>query len=400
MHGLILAALFLPLGFGSPTARSGGQAIEADPGSITLQGGARFTARILASEGLRDCRLILAAGTSRYALPPAVTEIPDGYSLVVEDASLTGALFPFSFVKYWWEAELEDGISLSSDTQSVQFLDDRFAWFRRADRRVGVAWVEGDEQAAEDAADLALLALGTIAADLEAPIPERIELYIYPRLADLTSAMAGRLHGWEGGVSDPGSGVILLAAAPGAEGRQALAVLVPHEVAHLLIGARWAEAESLLPCWLVEGTAASYEMAARPEADRALRAAVEQGGLIPIRTLCGAFPSEESAALLAYAESKSFVVFLRDTYGWPALRRVFSAYAAGAECGEGTEAAGAALEQLESEWIRRLTDTPAKLPDTWILVLAGAAALAVLLAVQSLIRREKGTTRKGREEAG
>jgi hypothetical protein len=400
MPDFFLAALFLPFWLASPVSMRDGPVIDSAPGSIAFLGKGWFTARVRTSEKMSASRLILESGSSRFVFRPTVDEGTGGYTLVVDDPKLETPLFPFSFVKYWWEVDFQNGTGIASLAQTFQYSDTRFDWKRRTDRRVTVGWVEGDGEGADDAVELALLALGTVSADLEAPIPESIAVYIYPRLADMQSALGGRSGGWEGGVADPETGIILTAAAPGAEGRQTLAVLIPHEITHILLAAKWNAAYAALPLWLVEGTAAGYEMGPRPEADRALREAADQGGLIPIPTLCGVFPSDEGAALLAYAESKSFVAFLKEKFGLAALRQGMAAYAGGADCGRGMEApTGKSLTELESDWIGGLHPAQAWIPPAWSFVLAGFLLLAGLLFLQMLIRRGKKRPPAGKEGA-
>jgi hypothetical protein len=70
-----------------------------------------------------------------------------------------------------------------------------------------------------------------------------------------------------------------------------------------------------------------------------------------IADLCEAFPLDASRAFLAYAESQSFVRFLRDTYGTSGLFSLASAYADGLSCEQGVmRALGASLVSLDTRW--------------------------------------------------
>ena len=72
---------------------------------------------------------------------------------------------------------------------------------------------------------------------------------------------------------------------------------------------------------------------------------------MPISDLCDTFPLDASGAYLAYAESQSFVRFVRDLYGAPALLQLASAYADGLNCDEGVvRALGTSLASLETRW--------------------------------------------------
>lgn len=360
-----------------------------------------FTARVRSSESIIESRLILEYDSTRSILHPQAGDLPDGYSLTIEDDQISKKIFPLSLVNYWWEVDLRSGNTILSAQQSFLYFDHRFSWSQLEKGSVILYSLGSDPNEENDAADLALIALGTISAELETPLPGSITLVIYPRLADFQFALGDRLHGWEGAVSNVESGVILLAAASGAEGRQTLAVLIPHEITHVLLAAKWKSAYRSLPLWLVEGTAAGYEMGPRPEADLALREAVDQGRLIPVQTFCRVFPAEEKPALLAYAESKSFAGFLKQTYGVEAVRRAMAEYAAGAECGSGLKSStGKMLGELESDWISTLAIKKIWIPPAWILVLAGFGLLAGVLAVRLLIHRRKHQVPARKEEAG
>jgi hypothetical protein len=398
MHSLLLAALFLPAWLGPRIGLRAGPTIEVHPATYTFGREMLFTASVHSSDAVVGARLILRDGFSQSVTYPAQITVSEGSLLSVRRDLVSEPLFPFSWLTYWWEADFSSGEKTESDQQTVQYSDDRFVWKRLEKGRATVEWVEGESKAAEDAAGLMLLALGTESGELEAPIPERVFLYIYPRLADFYTAADGLVRGWEGAVSDPASGIILLAAASDAEGRRSLAVLIPHEIAHVLLGAKWGSAYASLPLWLVEGLAAGYEMEPRPEADLALQEAVDAGRVIPIPALCGVFPAEEAPALLAYAESKSFMAFVKKKYGLAAIRIAMTAYSGGAECSQGIEkSTGKKLVQLESEWREGLAGNKIWISPSWVLVLAGCCLLAGVLTVRWLFHKKILRLPAGRE---
>ena len=79
--------------------------------------------------------------------------------------------------------------------------------------------------------------------------------------------------------------------------------------------------------------------------------ASQDSSLLPIADLCDTFPLDASRAFLAYAESQSFVRFLRDSYGTPALFSLTSAYADGLSCDQGVmRTLGTSLASLDTRW--------------------------------------------------
>jgi len=362
--------------------------VATSPAAVSFGRELVFTARVQNSAPIRQATLWIQTGWEQPKPYAAEITAADGCSLRARRDLQAEPVFPFSEVRYWWEIQPAEGEPYSSESQTLAYADDRFSWKRVEKGRAAVAWVEGESRSAEDAADLALLTLGTASADLEAPIPDHVGIYIYPSLADFQSALGSGIRGWEGGVSDPAGGIILIAAASGAEGRQSLAVLLPHEVVHLLLGAEWQTAYAALPLWLAEGVAAGYEMESRPGADQSLRTAARSGGLIPIQALCRVFPAEQQPALLAYAESKSFVAFVKERFGPAAIRLGLSDYAQGADCAGGLKTpTGKTVGELEADWVTSIAAGESHFPAAWAAVIVGIALLAGVLAAGMLIRR-------------
>lgn len=398
MHNLLLAALFLPVWLNPHAGLRDGPRVEPLTAEISFAGQIHFTAHVNASEMVSAGRLILEYGAARYAFFPREEEAADGFSLSIEGAALAPLPFPFTDVNYWWEVDLRSGAALVSPAQTVFYYDDRFTWNQLNRNTLELFWMEGTPEAADDLADLALLSLGTISAELETPIPRKVTVVAYPRLADFNAALGARVHGWEGAVSSPETATIILAAAPGAEGRPALVTLLPHEITHILIAARWGSGYDLIPLWLQEGIAAGYEMEPRAESEVKLKEAAAGGSAIPIQSLCRVFPAEEVPAMLAYAESKSFVAFLRERHGIAAIRGALGLYAGGADCGAGIEAAiGKPLADLESAWLDSFSERSPWIPPAWAFVLAGISLLAGVLVFRKLIRRGILKRRHGKD---
>jgi hypothetical protein len=73
-----------------------------------------------------------------------------------------------------------------------------------------------------------------------------------------------------------------------------------------------------------------------------------------LATLCKVFPSDSQQALLAYAESASFLNFLSEEYGSIGFERLMALYAQGQSCEQAIETGfRASLSRLESQWQRQ-----------------------------------------------
>jgi hypothetical protein len=93
------------------------------------------------------------------------------------------------------------------------------------------------------------------------------------------------------------------------------------------------------------------ELYPNPDYPSALTLASQHDSLLPFDALCASFPADSAGASLAYAESDSFVRYLRDTYGNTGLVALTRAYADGLDCELGaTRAVGTPLSQLDARW--------------------------------------------------
>lgn len=394
---LFLSVCFL---MGMTTTQADAPTVVSSSADYQFGSRLEFTAAVHSGESIRQAFLVAQDdGSAPVRLPVEISFDKDCLLLAVWD--LTAApVFPFSRMEYWWEMETESGTKFASAKQTIEYADDRFTWRELDQGRANLHWIEGSAGDAEDTVNLILLSLGSVSADLATPIPEKIRVYVYPRLADLHAGLGTSVRGWEGAVSDPASATILVAAAPGADGRRSLAILLPHEIVHILLGSKWQPASLHLPDWLVEGLAASYEMDSRPELDHLLKDSLTSGNLIPLSALCRAFPSEESPALLAYAESRSFVSFIRSQYGLEGIRRILDDYDEGSPCQDGvTGFTGKNLDDLEREWINSQTGRNPSSPVPAGVFMAGGVGilLVILLAGWVVRRRRENQTPKGME---
>jgi len=127
---------------------------------------------------------------------------------------------------------------------------------------------------------------------------------------------------------------------------------IPHELTHMaLFNLLGSQGYAFLPTWLNEGLATYFETRPDPEHAEAIQTAQDDNDLISLTELCAPFPEDPVRAQLAYAQSGSLVHYLRQEYGWTAIRELLWAYADGQACSTGTETVvGRDLTQLDREW--------------------------------------------------
>ena len=118
---------------------------------------------------------------------------------------------PFGTVNWWWEVRDAAGHQLTTPQAVFRYEDNRLNWFRRTVGPVAVYSTVDDPQYMQAALDIAAVSLERISRSLNVSVPEKVDIYLYPSLADLQAAlrMAGRA--WMGGQARPELGAILVA---------------------------------------------------------------------------------------------------------------------------------------------------------------------------------------------
>lgn len=264
---------------------------------------------------------------------------------------LQNVLRPFVTITYWFEFTLQDGQVFRSADYQARYLDDRFPWKEASNGLLRVYWYEGDEAFGQALLDAASRGISQAATLVSTDHLASADIYVYATASELQSALYLGGEVWVGGHANPKLGTVMAVVAPGPEQGIEMETLLPHELSHVLLYHNTGEGYTRLPVWLVEGIASLAELYPNPDYALALETASREGGLLPIEDLCVAFPPDAARAYLAYAQSQSFVQYLRDTYGTPAVFALTSAYADGLGCDEGAvRTLGVPLAQLEARW--------------------------------------------------
>ncbi|MGD8403664.1 MAG: peptidase MA family metallohydrolase [Anaerolineales bacterium] len=260
-------------------------------------------------------------------------------------------LRPFVTISFWFEVTLQNGQTLRSEKYRVQYMDDRFTWQQQVDGSLRVHWYEGDAAFGDALLDVSRRGLNAVNAIIPASSNMPLDVYVYASTSDLQSALFLGGESWQGGHANPKLGVVMLAITPGPGQSIDMETLIPHELAHVMLYRSVGEGYNSLPVWLSEGIASLAELYPNPDYDQALTIASQNDSLLSISDLCDTFPLDASRAYLAYAESQSFVRFLRDSYGTPALFSLTSAYADGLSCDQGVmRSLGTSLVSLDTRW--------------------------------------------------
>ncbi len=309
-----------------------------------------FSAQAASPSPIREAYLFfLAEGDLTTRVVP-VQPAEDG-RLEYRHRIAEGMVRPFARVEYWFQVTDANGQTAVSEHAAFRYADNRYPWQTLESGSVRVHWYAGDVSFGQAALDSARAGLEKAAAYLGAPTANPVELYIYATPADLQNALGLGGQTWVSGHASPDLGVALVSIEPGENQSLEMARQIPHEIAHLLLYRMTDASYTNLPTWLVEGIASQMEQATNQDYLQVLPLAAENGALLPMNSLCGPFPADVSGAILAYAESESFVRYLHATYGTSGLKLLLRAYADGLDCEQGArQALGLPLSQLDAHW--------------------------------------------------
>jgi hypothetical protein len=307
----------------------------------------------------------------------------------------------FDTIIFWWNIEYS-GESYITEEESFKYVDDRFVWEQLGDEenQIVVHWIkeQGDSKFGQTALDIARSSLKDINAELRAPLPESITIYIYDTQENLKGAMELTGQSWASGQAHPDLGVIVTAIPANDFYISQMERYIPHEITHLLVyQIVTPEGYRYVPEWLDEGLATANERLPNTDYALALDEARQQGQLIPLQDLCVPFSPDSQTAFLSYAQSGSVVKYIRERYGAPGIRDLLAAYADGASCTSGVnQALGISLNTLETDWRASLEplpqlETQTPLP-TWtqqVGPLVGLWLLGLLVAIPMIGRKSR-----------
>ncbi|MEZ0396319.1 MAG: peptidase MA family metallohydrolase [Anaerolineales bacterium] len=390
LHSLLLCGLILGL---APSAQAQSDVVIEDVGVTYLYGEEIiFSARLRAAVPIQAAYLIFQAEGDPIARVVPLTIAGDG-TVAYTHHITAGLLRPFAVVTFWFRLELSGAQVYTSPPYNFKYEDNRPPWQTLQDDQIRLHWYTGDTPFGQAAFDTAHRGLQSVADLLPVNPAHPIDIYIYPTAADVQQTLGLGGESWVAGHADPALGVLLVSIAPGEAQNIEMERQIPHELAHILLYQYTGSAYENLPTWLIEGLATQAELYPNADYNYILSVASQNDTLIPIANLCGPFPADVSGAMLAYAQSGSFVGYLRQTYGASGLHALLDAYADGLDCERGAmRALGLPLSQLDLRWRQAVLGE-----DVASVAWQNLAPYFILLALMLAIplwrigaRREKG----------
>jgi hypothetical protein len=315
VYWCFLLALGLLAGFGfvstAPVhAQAGLITVEKNSAAVRYREGIQFTviARIDGST-INHAELKLKFGTRGREETDSVNFLNGSATYFLsEDSNSIATGMP---VTYSWI--LSDGnVQLQTASQTVIYQDSTHTWFQREGPQVTVRWYNGDDGYGQLMYQLAADSLATYKRRFNMDPQQQIYITIYGSSAAYHYTFPD-VPEWSGGFSKYG-GIEIVAIAP--QDMNASIFIgegIPHELSH---AALYQFLQGTAPRWLDEGFAVyNQNVISIKEYDDMLLQAYRNDALIPLSKLDKFWPASEDSAMLAYAEGRSIVTFLINSYG-------------------------------------------------------------------------------------
>jgi hypothetical protein len=347
-------SLFLTLGFliSFSFPAHAQTSIEVKDVGVTYTFGKQvtFSAKIQTQSSIQAATLLFQVEGEQNTRTAPLTVSPDGtasYEYPVQN----GLLRPFAQIFFWVHLLLTGGETFDSPHYFFHYDDNRFTWQTTEGFGLRLHWIAGDVSFGQAGLGASHAGYQAIQSLIPVPPGNPINIYIYASAADVQDTLNLGGITWVGGHASPDLGVVLVSIAPGENQSLEMGRQIPHELAHILLYRLTGSAYTNLPAWLSEGFASQAEQYPNADYAQVLTASTQNKTLIPIADLCGPFPADASGAILAYAESDSFIRYLHATYGTSNLQALIQAYSDGLSCDQGViRAFGQPLSQLDMQW--------------------------------------------------
>jgi hypothetical protein len=354
-----------------------------------------FVATIRSPLPVRDATILVLDEARGMTDAGPLTVQPDGRTEYEYDARENN-LRPFGRVSWSYRFTLPDGSITSSEVYSTHYEDNRYDWQSLESDMLRIHWYSGGEDFGRELLGSARAGLESVSRLIPAQLEQPVDFYVYASLDDLRGTLVPGSQEWIAGHADPSLGVVMVAIEPGSMQETTMQQRLPHELMHIMMSRALGDGYAHLPTWLSEGAAGLAEMISNSAYDSALKSAVQRSDWIPLSTLCGSFPEDTDRAFLAYAESKSFVSYIYETYGSSGLFRLISVYANGVSCEDGPALAfGTPLTSLEKKWqasaAGQKTLPPALQNITPYLVLLCLMLLVPLIGIAGTMQKRGGS---------
>jgi hypothetical protein len=296
-----------------------------------------------------------------HSIGPFIADVPaptaTGASTLHYSLDLTadGHLVPNTALQVTWAAYDAAGDEpVVSDAFTFRYLDTTHAWQTISGDIVTMHWYQGSDAFARH--ELAIGEEAVRKAETLLGVSEgRVDFYIYPDAASFGAAMGPGSNESAVGKAYPNTRTMFAQIDPGQTGDPLIAVVVPHELTHLVFDTAVSNPFRYPPTWLNEGVAVYLSEGYAADRRATIQDAIASSDLIPLSAITGQLPSGGNRGYLAETEGDSAVEYLVRTYGQATLAKLVVAYKAGLTDDEAfTEALGMNVGTFEQGWLADL----------------------------------------------
>ena len=347
---VLLVGLACLFGFTVPAQAQSVVDVSGVGVNYTFGGQITFSAKIQTQSTIQAAYLLFQVEGEQNTRTIPLTITPAGaasYAYPLQN----GLLRPFSRISFWYHLLLAGNEIFDSPHYFFQYTDNRYPWQTVEGNGLRLHWYAGDVSFGQAALDAAQTGYKAIQNLIPVPAGDPIDIYVYASSADVQDTLNLGGSSWVGGHANPDLGVVLVSIAPGENQSMEIERQIPHELAHVLLYRLTGSGYANLPSWLTEGIASQVEGYPNADYTQVLKASAQNKNLMSISDLCGPFPIDASGAILAYAESNSFISYIHKTYGNSDLQALFQAYSNGLSCDQGVvHVLGLPLAQLDLQW--------------------------------------------------
>ena len=270
--------------------------------------------------------------------------------------------------QFWWTIQDDAGNQLQSTKQPFRVDDPAFTWQKLSNDQLALYWYTGGADFGKALYDRGVKAIDFLQQQFAVKLDQQVQIFIYGNHSDLLKSLAVGAQEWTGGQDFPEYSIVLIGIAPTELdwGLGATAHELTHQVVHRAIQNGCSSLGSVsLPPLMDEGLAVYNENpgTADPQFTLAVRRAIQNNTIIPLRSLTSSFPADSNMANLSYGESWSFVDFLIRHYGNDKMGQFLAAVKAGGTIDDlMMKTYNLDLDGLEVEWRKDIGAQPRAIP--------------------------------------